>query len=135
MKRSTKQQPKVLPNWLPYLDAARRKGEIAKYHLDELEQLADYPRPDGFPPMPSIPVQAHFEGVLISVIGTEEKLKEATKMRYGASTEKESEKVYHQLATAVHGLIDWFRNPLGEDIRCVRNLAVHAHYDKVPLVS
>jgi hypothetical protein len=50
------------PEWLRrYVDAARRKGENAKYHLDELEQACrrlDYTWPTPFPP---IPVQAHFE--------------------------------------------------------------------------
>jgi hypothetical protein len=78
-----------------------------------------------------ISVQAHFEAVLISVIGAEEKIKEAIKIRYGATTEPESEKAYRRVASAVSSLTAWHKNPLGQDIRLVRNLAVHEHYEKV----
>jgi len=57
------------------LIAARRKVHIAEYHLGSLRSaLAASERPDG----PSVPVQAHFEGVLYSVIAASEQVDKAT---------------------------------------------------------
>lgn len=49
-------------SWWEYLEAARRKIKIARYHLARLgaEEAALARRPEGV----SIPAQASFEGVL-----------------------------------------------------------------------
>jgi len=79
-----------------------------------------------------IPIQAHFEGVVVSVVAAEEKVKEALRTAYGVSRddERECKRLYSEFAAKVPALAAWYANPLVGDIRDVRNLAIHQYYEK-----
>lgn len=70
--------PNATTNWGSYLAAARRKIEIAAFHLDQLSTALAMAEPTG--PLPSIPVQAHFEGVVVSSmhLGSDKLVRAAT---------------------------------------------------------
>jgi hypothetical protein len=113
--------------WADYLKAANRKIEIAGYHLQRLLPLLDAsPGEDenGFPPLC---VQAHFEGVLFSILAAANQVEEAIKR-----ARKLNEKCRRCTirAVSISRLEDWFFCPLVDDLRWVRNRATHAYYDK-----
>src|SRR6185437_4355810 len=118
------------------LEAASRKIEIAEYHLRCLRSaLADSARPDE-PPVP-VPVQAHFEGVLDSVIAASEQVDEATKLE--AQDHRDRRRRLFQRtwleaqSPSIHvALREWSQEPIAEDVRLVRNKATHHHYQKTP---
>lgn len=117
------------------LFAAQRKIEIASYHLDELcERLGRLSEPHDLPP---IPVQAHFEGVVVSIIASEEKVKEALRSAYRVDreNEKKCKRIYGKVARKLPALGEWFANAILGDIREVRNLAIHQHYEKRPVTA
>ncbi len=97
-----------------YLIAARRKVQIAEYHLGCLRSAlaAAAERSD----KSSVPVQAHFEGVLYSVIAAADQVKEATKPG----------------STFRCNLEEWQQEPIFKDVRAVRRNATHHHYRKTP---
>lgn len=51
--------------WIDYIDAAHRKIRIAEFHLGQLNALLNLGQ-DPFSERPQIPVQAHFEGVVVA---------------------------------------------------------------------
>lgn len=65
-----------------------------------------------------MPVQAHFEGVLYSVIAASEQVDEATECR--------------SARTLRCNLEAWRQEPIFKDVRAVRNKATHHHYRKTP---
>jgi hypothetical protein len=112
------------------LFAASRKIDIARYHFSELcGQLGRASAGEALPP---IPVQAHFEGVVVCVVAAEEKVKEALRSAYGVSRddERECKRLYSAFARKLPALAKWYANALLGDIRDVRNLAIHQHYEK-----
>lgn len=98
-----------------YLTAARRKVQIAEYHLKCLRSaLTASKRLNEL----SVPVQAHFEGVLYSVIAVSKQVDQATEHR--------SMKIFRRKLEA------WQQEPIFEDVRLVRNMATHEYYRKTP---
>jgi hypothetical protein len=98
-----------------YLHAARRKIHIAEYHLSCLRSaLAVSERPGE----PSVPVQAHLEGILYSVIAASDQAYEATKLGPARPFRCNLEA--------------WRQEPIHKDVRAVRRLATHHHYRKTP---
>lgn len=94
------------------LFAAGRKIEVARYHFDELcGLLCQASKSQDLPP---IPVQAHFEGVVISIIAAEEKVKEAVRHAYGVSRDDEQKcrRIYINVARKLPALSEWYANPL-----------------------
>ncbi|MGO9603526.1 MAG: hypothetical protein ACLQAT_09040 [Candidatus Binataceae bacterium] len=131
MARLTSQENEK-KSWQQYLSAARRKVEVAVYHLERLRGFLNTdPGPDQWGQSP-IEVQAHFEGILFSVVAAEEQAKEAISRGYDVSAKKERAKAYQKVLSAIPRLSDWWKNPLGKDIRCVRNLLTHHYYKKIP---
>lgn len=98
-----------------YINATKRKVEIAEYHLGcLLSALAAWKPPDE----PSVPIQAHFEGILYSVIAASEQVKKVT--------DCEPARIFRC------DLNEWLQESIVEDIRAVRNKATHHHYQKAP---
>jgi hypothetical protein len=48
--------------WWQYLEATLRKHEIAAYHLAQLKEVLDPEKP---PQRLTVPIQTHFEGVVL----------------------------------------------------------------------
>ncbi len=117
------------------LFAARRKIDIARYHFSELCDHCG--RALAQEELPPIPVQAHFEGVVVCVVAAEEKIKEALRSAYGVSRddERECKRLYSAFARKLPAMAEWYSNALVADIRDVRNLAVHKHYEKNPVTE
>ncbi|MEJ2010156.1 MAG: hypothetical protein P8Z30_18710 [Acidobacteriota bacterium] len=117
-----------------YLIAAQRKIEIARYHFEELCKQLDQQGTVTPTDAPPIPVQARFEGVVVSIIAAEEKVKEAIRRRYGVARKnsKKCESRYSKLGQQLPALRNWYEKPLLNDIQEVRNLAIHHHYEKMP---
>ena len=47
----------------------------------------------------------------------------------------ECRRLYRELARKLPELRDWFANPILDDIRGVRNLAIHSYYEKRPATA
>jgi hypothetical protein len=122
-------------NWHLYFDAARRKDLIARYHLENLRRLLHpVAKPDasGSPP---IDVQAHFEGLVISVMAAVDQVAQAinSKLCLRARPDELFEKAYGKLAPVIPKLQDWRERPIGRDLRRIRTRIVHYSYAKLPL--
>ena len=128
-------------DWGAWLDAARRKIAIARYHQDLLDRL-EYP---GAYDYVEIPIQAHLEGILFSVSAASDQvaraLNDAEALRI-APRRANLSNVLERLATAegqgwspdlemlLGELAAWNDEPLIADARALRNRAGHSHYDK-----
>ena len=123
-------------NAIAYFDAARRKDLIAKYHLEELSRcLADAPKPKPNDPRPTIPIQAHFEGIVISVVAAVDQVAQAINKDcdLGAAPGDLFDKAYGNLAPKILRLKDWCEKPIGRDLRRIRTRIVHYQYKKLPV--
>jgi hypothetical protein len=117
------------------LFAAERKIRVACYHFDELSDRLD--QPSKSQDLPPIPVQAHFEGVVVSIIAAEEKVKEAVRIAYGVrrKDEQKCRLLYKDVGRKLPKLGEWYANAFLGDIREVRNLAIHQYYEKRPITA
>jgi len=116
------------------LGAARRERQIAEYHSKELGRRLDpVPKPEPDDSCP-IPVQAHFEGVVTSVIEAVDKVAQAinAKLRLGAGPGQLFDKSYGELAPDIQNLESWREKPIGKDLRLIRVRIAHYSYGKVP---
>lgn len=121
--------------WSDYLDAAHRKTDIARYHLEQLRaSLAPsaQPGPSSYPP---IPVQAHFEGVVVSVMAAVDQVAQGINVAFDlrASSSDLFEKAYRPLASTIPELDTWLKKKLGLDLRRIRVRIVHYSYRKKPV--
>ena len=119
-----------------YFDAARRKDLIAKYHLEELSRrLADAlePKPNDF--RPAIPIQAHFEGIVISVMAAVDQVAQAINEECDlkASPSDLFDKAYGNVALEIPRLKDWCEKLIGRDLRRIRTRVLRYQYTKLPL--
>jgi hypothetical protein len=118
-------------NWKDYIDAAYRKIAIAKFHCEQLNitlQQEGKTRNK----LPSIPIQAFFEGVVVATIAAIDQVAQAANSVFqlhltaknlfdGASSEIEK---------YVPEFKDWRENPIGRDLRRLRTRIVHYSYVK-----
>jgi hypothetical protein len=96
---------------------------------------ADTPDPQGDV---SVPVQAHFEGVLYSIIAASDQVGAALDARCGEDGWKQTlGKVLSQMPPTPRQekLIQWDQGPVMRDVRALRVQATHHHYEKYPLVD
>src|SRR4051794_36390766 len=110
-----------VPSWHEYLVAARRKVEIAAYHADCLDrELNAASGPVGL--APSIPVQAHFEGVVVSVMAAVDQIAQAVNKTFGLRLPPHQlvEKAFTAAREKVPSLSGWYEDPLGVDLRRIR---------------
>jgi hypothetical protein len=118
-------------DWQEYLVAARRKIEIADYHLQFLRNETK----KGFAYPPTIPVQAHFEGILYSFVATIDQIAEAINQAMGFNERPPGlmrKILNHSNCPVKVSLNTWFNAPIAVDVRDVRVRATHHHYAKVP---
>jgi hypothetical protein len=121
-------------SWQEYIEAAHRKVEIATYHADSLQRVvADHST--SFKSAPSIPVQAHFEGVVVSIMAAVDQVAQAVNSAWQLRLHSADlvEKAFTALAEHLSEIDDWFREPIGRDLRRLRVRIVHYAYEKKPL--
>lgn len=115
------------------LDAAKRKIKIAEFHLHHLKAELEVATQDENPP--PIPIQAYFEGVVLSVIAAIDQVAQAA--NYGFSLHLNSgnlvEKAFAALIVEIPGLQTWYNNTFGVDLRRIRTRMAHYSYEKTPL--
>ncbi len=125
--------PRPGKDWRPYLEAATRKIDIASYHVSRLDgELTSVDR--RVVDVPSVPVQAHFEGTIVSVMAAVDQVAQATKsalqLRFG-----EQDLVTGAFGSLTQTMLDvqrWFDEPIGRDLRRIRVRIVHYNYNKTP---
>jgi hypothetical protein len=119
--------------WPQYCYAVRRRVQIAEMHLAKLERVLFAVQPTSYP-APSVAVQAHFEGILFAFIAAGDKVAHAVNSGWKLGIG------YVSLAAVIRNqawdcptktcLHEWHADPLHEDVRLIRNLAMHSHYEK-----
>ncbi|TAJ09646.1 MAG: hypothetical protein EPO61_06205 [Nitrospirae bacterium] len=127
--------PGTLDNWTHYVDAAKRQCLIAEYRVKSLEEKLGSPDPDQNTPL--IQVQAHFEGVIVSVMAAVDKVAQAANSAFGLHL-SQSELVngaMTELGKRVPEMKDWFEKPIGLDLRRIRVRIIHYSYVKTPQQS
>lgn len=117
--------------WTNYLDAARRKIEIASFHanaLDDFLKRGETPN-DGRPP---IAVQASFEGVVIAVVAAIDQVAQAVNSALGLRLPPADlfQGASREIEARVPEFKEWRENPLGIDLRRVRTRMMHYSYRK-----
>lgn len=116
--------------WRDYCFAARRKIDIAEYHLECLRAQASQG-----PLEPTIPVQAYLEGILYAFVAAADQMAEAINLgmelhlrmpNLRTALEKMPQtSIQRQLAR-------WHDAAIAADVRDLRVPATHHHYVKVP---
>ncbi len=120
--------------WQNYLEAASRELEIVAYHADQLrEAVKDHSHDSN--EAPSIPIQAHFEGVVVSIMAAMDKVVEAVISAWKLPPVDQKDRVKNALeplALRVPKLKDWLGEEIGRDLRRIRTRIVHYTYRKTP---
>lgn len=121
-----------MSDWPKYLGAARRKISIAEYHSDRLAELGSIADP--VHEMPPIPVQAHFEGVVISLMAAVDQVAQAVNsaLKLGLDTSDLVAAAFKEVTQKVPAVARWYENPLGRDLRRLRTRMIHYSYQKSP---
>jgi hypothetical protein len=119
--------------WRQYLEAAERKLDIANYHVARLAQELAMGNDPGRT-LPPIPVQAHFEGVVVSIMAAVDQVSEAVNsgLGLGLSEGERRQGAGKAIAPVVLEVADWYRHPLQQELRDIRVLMVHYAYKKMP---
>lgn len=110
------------------LEAADRKVRIAAFHCEQLERyLSSEPRSECV----SISIQAHFEGIVVSVIAAIDQVAQAVNAALGlrAKPEELMEKTFSAIDD-LPGVVEWYNDPIGRDLRSIRTKIVHYSYTK-----
>jgi hypothetical protein len=114
------------------INAAGRKIDAAAYHAEQLRQLLDSGEPAS--ESPPVPVQAHFEGVVVSLIAAIDQLAQAINSGWELGL-KQSEIVQRAFDVAgeqLPALREWFQDAIGRDLRRIRTRIIHYSYVKSP---
>jgi len=114
---------------IDFLNAAGRKVKISKYHLEELQKHLVR---DAHGSCVPVPVQAHFEGVIFSVIAADDQIAAAIRRMLGgrAGGETANKEQFQKLVVEVPELGAWQENAIYNDLRKVRDRAAHLSYVK-----
>ena len=115
------------------LIAAERKIEIACFHYQHLEKNLPSAHADSLG-MPPIPVQAYFEGVVISAFSAIDKVLGALKIQYPneitGGDQFQLLEIIKPYAPGSKNLIE--KESFYNDLRRMRNDAAHASQEKTP---
>ncbi len=114
-----------------YIEAAQRKLAIAAYHVDRLREVVG-DHTGSFGSAPAIAVQAHFEGVVVSVMAAVDQVAQAVNSAWQLRVNSSNlvEKAFTTLAERLPEIGDWFSQPIGRDLRRLRVRMVHYAYTK-----
>ena len=118
--------------WQNYFEAARRKAEIASYHLDQLKQVTTPAQPPAT--VPPIAVQAHFEGVVVSVMAAIDQVAQGVNSALGLNLSSGDlvSGAFNRIIRLLPAADKWYAHPIGRDLRRLRTRMVHYHYAKSP---
>jgi hypothetical protein len=125
--------PRHTSDWRQLLFAAERKLRISEYHLEQLRRELSSPELQG-DAVPPIPVQAHFEGVLVTLPSAENQLAEAAKIALGLDLPEGRvlKGGMQQLGRLVPEIRVWSGHEIVKDLRHIRNRIIHYCYLKDP---
>jgi len=103
-----------MPSWAQYLDAARRKVAIARYNAEMLQKVLSIDDASDRS-MPTIAVQAHFEGVVVAVMAAVDQVAQAINsgLALGLHQDKLVDGAFQKIAMVLPELGTWFNDPLG----------------------
>ena len=118
-------------HWRTQLDAARRKIAVASYHVDCLGKALKV-RGITSRSAPPIPIQAHFEGVIVSVIAAVDQVAQAANSGFQLhlSPARLFQGAFSRLSKVCAEIQTWMANPIGPDLRRIRTRIVHYSYKK-----
>jgi hypothetical protein len=109
------------------LKAADRKVRIAGFHCEQLEHyLRCEPRTKCVP----ISIQAHFEGIVVSVIAAIDQVAQAVNSALSLHAKPHELTVKAFSAISELSVVEWFNDPIGQDLRSIRVRIVHYSYTK-----
>jgi len=117
-------------DWREYLAAASQKIGIVQYHAKCLKMLRDTAAgADGLPP---IPVQAHFEAVVFSVIAAVDQVAQAVNSALTLRLDPATlvQVAFDRLSKGIPQVAEWFNEPIGIDLRRLRTRMMHYAYTK-----
>ncbi|HVK09337.1 MAG TPA: hypothetical protein VM597_11220 [Gemmataceae bacterium] len=128
--------PLVADDWRDLIAAARRKLDIAKFHLGRLEAELNVPGLTGAD-LPPIPIQAHFEGVLIALMAAVDQVAAATNSALSLRLTKYDlvAGAFKELGDRLPDVHSWFGQVINKDLRRIRVRAVHYTYIKNPSLA
>ena len=114
------------------ITAAGRKIEAAAYHAEQLRQLLDSGQPAS--DAPPVPVQAHFEGVVVSLIAAVDQVAQAVNSgrQLGLRQSDLVQKAFELLSAELPAVREWFHDAIGRDLRRIRTRIIHYSYVKSP---
>jgi hypothetical protein len=121
--------------WEKCFQAAHRKVAISRYHRDRLEEIIKQSEPPE--ELSSIPVQAYFEGVVVSVMAAVDQVAQGVNFAIGlgAKPSKLFEMAFKEIIRLLPKVRMWYENPLGIDLRRIRTRIIHYSYKKSPAES
>jgi hypothetical protein len=125
--------PQVVNDWRDLIRAARRKLEISSFHLDRLRAELDEPGLKATE-LPPIPIQSHFEGVLIALMAAVDQVAAAADLALGLGSDPQHrvDNAVRQLTQRIPEVRSWFDQDIYLDLRRLRVRAVHYTYMKNP---
>ena len=118
-------------DWPRYIDAAKRKIEIAEYHCDQLKHaLSNASVPHDW--RPEIRTQACFEGVVVATIAAVDQIAQAVNsaLNLHLASGKLFEGTLGEILERVPEYENWRQQPIGRDLRRLRTRMVHYSYTK-----
>jgi len=119
--------------WVDYIDAAHRKIAIVSFHRGQLKAvLAEYG--GSFDALPTIPIQAHFEGTIVATVSAIDQVAQAVNsaLGLGLGSDRLFEGASAEIETMIPRFREWREQPIGLDLRRLRVRMVHYSYDKSP---
>jgi hypothetical protein len=116
--------------WKGFLDAARRKAAVSAYFSERLAKAhREVEQPST---LPSTPIQAYFEGVVISSMAAVDQVALGVKKALGLRlpTDDLVSGAFAEVGKALPEVESWFNDPIGRDLRRIRTRIVHYSYSK-----
>jgi hypothetical protein len=106
---------------------------IASFHRSRLESELGSPDLTGAA-IPPIPVQAHFEGVIVALMAVVDQVAQAANkaLELRLPPHKLVEDAFGKLGDAMPDVRSWFGEEIGRDLRRIRVRIIHYHYTKNP---
>lgn len=115
-------------SWRDYCCAARRKIDIAEYHLECLRAQASQGRLE-----PTIPVQAHLEGILFGFVATADQMAETINLGMDLQLRKPNSRTTLERMPRTpiqRRLLRWHDAAIAADVSDLRARVTHHHYVK-----